>query len=527
VNQLRNVLAILAKRKMEALFLYTAMAAVEPFHRSQAKFKLIDGSNQSGKTLAAAAEMAWVLCGCHPHGGWREHGGNGLFVGLDEDHLANPMCVKLFVPGAFSLIRDEHTRLWRAVRPDPANPTQLDPYDVAYKEQWRDAPPLIPPRLCDTTKHVAWQDKAKGVPRIIKVPSTGWEVLCRSSKGDPDQGTQRDACWIDEQIENENFYYEFVRGSMRYGGRLIWSATPQTTNIQLLELRERAETGDENVHATKLLLDDNPFIPAEEKKAFFDSLSPEEREVRYHGNYAIQGRRIYPIYSPMGEHGCEPFPLPLDWTRYVVLDPGRQYCGTLFAAVDPDEKYVTIYDGFVLRNADAVRWAEKVRERQVGVRFEAFLCDSHAGKQHPMGAAKSVARQYFEALQGADVKPRQTGPMDGFFPGSGDVLGREEALLGWMHLRGAPPHTGTARLKVMRGVFPELDQQIKVAHYRQDNPDKRAHLREDALDCLEYLAHWNPPYQSPEKLDHDEGPDIWEAFKRRKKKHDNRSIVLY
>lgn len=513
IAQARKILTRLSRLKMESLELYMALPIVAAFHASTAKWRVVDGSNRAGKTLAGAVEYSCCVTGCDPYDKYPHANGNSLVIGLDGDHIAM-MWRKCADAGAMMIVRDEQTRLWRCVRADRGNPTQLDPYDEAYREQWKEASPLIPARMI---RHIAWEDRAKGIPRSVEY-TTGWKTLFRSSEGKSPQGDHYNLGWIDEQISNEDFYTELCRGlvglgeSARHMPKAFWSATPQTTNQQLLDLRETAEGGSESVEAFKLLIVDNPYIPADEKQAFYDSLSDEERNVRWFGNYAIAGRRIYPHFSAMEEHGVEPFDIPSTWTRYCVLDPGRVHCGTIFAAVDPDEKHVWIYDEFDLRNADAMRWAQQVKDRQGEMRFEAFIIDWRMGRQHSPGSPDTVAELYYPALQSLGIQPRIEGPRYGFFPGSDNVSAREESLLDWLRIRGSDPFIGTPKLQVLRGNVPELEKQLKRAHMDHKNPDKRTKLPEDILVCLEYLAAFKPYYHEPEPVKPTAGSLVFQQF---------------
>lgn len=513
----RKIIARLAKLKMEALQLYRPLPAVEAFHASTAKWRVLDGSNRSGKTNAGAIEYSRAVCGLDDK--YPPTNGNSLVIGLDGDHIAM-MWRKCAEEGAIMMIRDEHTRMWRGVRSDPGNPTQLDPYDEAYRECWKEAPPIIPSRMI---RHIAWEDRAKGIPRSVEY-TTGWKTLFRSSEGKSPQGDSYDMGWIDEQISNEDFYKELSRGLVGLGRKIhqmpkaFWTATPQTTNQQLLDLREAAQEGSEHIEAFKLLIVDNPYIPASEKQAFYDSMSDEERDVRWFGNYAITGRRIYPQFNAMKEHGVEPFDIPSNWTRFCILDPGRQHCGCLFAAVDPDEKHVWIYDEFDLRNADAMRWAQRIQDRQGKMRFEAFIIDGRMGRQHSPGSPDTVAELYYPPLKELDIQPRVEGPHYGFFPGSDNVSAREESVLDWLRIRGSDPFIGTPKLKVLRGNVPQLEKQLKRAHMDAKNPDKRKKLPEDILVCLEYLAAFKPYYHQPEPVHQTPGSLVYKRFKEKQER---------
>jgi len=492
----RRILEIasrLAKMKMEGLALFASLVTAIAFHTSPSHMRILLGSNRAGKTVHAVAEFAAAMAGACLAGYKRyPKQGKAQVVGMDGDHLAAPMLSKLIDEGSFKIIRDEHTRLWRAVRPDVEHPTRLDPYDVAYQEKWRDAPPLLPPRCI---REIAWEDVKKRIPRYVR--TEGWESLWRSSKGKPSQGRDFDLLWIDEHIENDQFYYEGVRGLTDRHGQLVWSATPQNTNPVLMDLLMKANMGEENYHVTTLLIKDNPYLTDAAKQQFYDAIPEEERRVRWFGEPALLGRQVY-SYQPQGIHGCEPRTIPPDWTHYAIVDPGggghASHVGCLHIAVDPKDKHVWVYDGYDMRGADAAKWANAMRQREPQYGYEAFVMDQQAGQQCPFATSKTVAQQYGAALENAGVVPHTKGPMYGFIRGSKDVAGRTEALRAWMNVRDSGVGAGTPRLQVFRGRLGKLDRQIANAQY--DERGKRSKkYAEDVLVCLEYAAGYDPTYK--------------------------------
>ncbi len=479
----------------ETLAMYVALPAVEPLHASKATWRIVDGANQTSKTTFGAIETARCACWCDPYDKYRKEAGRIQIVGLTERHLADPLWSKLGKPGAFSRIRDEHTKLWRLVRWRADDPTTLEEFDEAYREKWEDSPPIIPPRLI---KRIAWLSKAKEVPAIVTL-TNGVTLEFVSSESPERQGTQWMFGWFDEQLRRDGHLTEFARGAMRHKALAIWSATPQTMNPKLLDLRERFEEGDPEVMAVRLHPEDNPFISKEAQEEFTKFLSPEEVAVRRRGDYAINAIKIYQ-FKGQTTHGFEPRDIPPDWARYCSFDPARRNAGTVFAAVPPDESHVYVYDAFETKVMDSHGWAGDVAERMDGVRFQACIVDKRMGRQTPVGENITVAQKYFEALEEAGVAPIQRGPLHGFFPGSDDVRGREEALKNWLSVRSSGPHMGTPRLLVARGRCLVLDRQFKLARTDDKDPEKRYKQVEDVLDAMEYLAAFDPRYIRPERF---------------------------
>lgn len=506
-KRLHKLLAKLAKLKAEALVLFMPMALGEAFHASRARWRLAAGSVRSGKTITAAIEFARAHCGCDPYDKYPKYEGRSLVVGLSGDHLGQTMLAKLIEPGAFKIIPDEHTGRWRAVRPDANDPHFLDPYDLAYREKWRDAPPILPPRLVQ----VKYENVGMGIPRILRFPKTGWRSLWRPAGGssNPPQGDVYDLGWIDEHIDNEDFYKQMLRGLVDKHGCGIWSACPERANLALIDLRDRFTAGDPRVQQFDFLIDDNPYITDEDKKELYDGLSNEEdRRVKYYGEAQVTGRRVYQgSFDPQGVHGCEPRdPSPED-THHAAVDPGRQWAGTLTAMVDRDEKYVTVYDAYVTTQCNALKWAREFKKKHGCRRFETIVMDQQMGKQTPVGSQddRNTAQHYWDALRHVDFLPRTEGPLAGFFPGSNDILAREEALLGLMQVREIGPFAGTAQLQIYRGRMPELERQISRAQYDNKTGQKRVKFpgADELVQCAEYLAASRPGYRVPDPVQKD------------------------
>ncbi len=490
----------------ESLMLYVPLPAAEAAHASNAMWRVFDGSTRSSKTLTAAVELSRALCGCDPYEKYPATNGRSLSIGISGDHLAETMFPKAFLPGAFWTIADEQTGLVRSVRPDPNDPNVLDPYDLAYKEKWTEAPPLVPERMIKGgwKKGIAFDSVKKGEPRMVPMVN-GWRSNWRpaGAAARPPQGDTYNHGWIDEHIENEGFYQEMCRGFVDRDGRGIWSACPQHSNLELIGLRDRALAEDPLVEMFTFLIDDNPYYSAEAKEAYLKNLGTDElRQVMYYGVPRAVGRRVYAhLFEAMGPQTCDPFEPSTLYCLYVGIDPGRQYGGTVLSWVDPDEQYLTISDAWILNHQDAKPWARDLKKRCNGRRAEAMVFDQQMGKQHQPGPEQSSAEFYWAALKEIDFLPRRRGSLYGFFPGSNDIPGREEALLGMMRVRETGPFAGSCRLQIMRGRCSVLEEQIKLAQYDTKTGQKRMKFpgRDDLIEPTEYLAAHNPGYHAPEE----------------------------
>lgn len=491
--QLTRALRKLVERKLESLNLYEPLTHVEPFHASQAPERTLRGSNRSGKTLAAAVEVARAVTNRDPHKKYPMEDGRAYLVAYDGKQVAEVLYRKLFRAGAFRIIKDQKTRLWRAYRP-------WDAEDEARFRETKPAPPLIPPRY---VKSAAWENKTQQIPTIIRL-TTGWELSFFSSNASPPRGVDLDLLWFDEEIVGE----WYVEGSARLldrRGKFLWSATPQNGSEQLYDLSLQAadqEDQDEpRVIEFFMDLDANPHISQKDKQIFASKLtSDEDRRIRIGGQFAVVSFKVYPEFS-MITHGCDPFLIPPDWTLYMVTDPGRQVCGVLFAAIPPPSHELSdrifIYDELYLKNCSAQTYGEAVKRKTDGRRFFAFIIDHHGGRVSEVGSGTTVEFQYSEALKDNDVSSQATG--HGYIWGSDDIPGGIEKVRSLLLIR----QEGAPRLQVFRGPCPNLEWEFLRYKWRRrngqliDKPDDR---NDHLMDTLRYLAAYEPVWHAPPKV---------------------------
>ncbi len=498
MQQLRRLVAERLLRQVEGLSLYEALPSQAAFHRSECYQRLVRGSNRSGKTLATAVEVARAVTGQDPWRKYPQEDGRFYCIGKNLDHVGQVMARYLLRAGAFRILRDPVTQKWRAYRP-------WDPADALLKPLTKPAPALLPRRLI---KSIAWENKAKGIPKLLTLHN-GWEVSFYSSEGKPPQGSKLDGCWMDEEILDEDWYPEMRTRLVDNQGRFLWSATPQAGTDKLFELHERAlaEASEPTpaVQEFVLLLKDNPHIAEADKRSLEADLNEDQRQVRIEGEFALHGRRVFPEWN-LTWHGCPWRPLPLHWTRYAYIDPGRQICAVLFCAVPPktgEEEgsgdYYYLYDELYLPRCSAAVLAEKMQQKLSGQQIEAFVIDRHGSRQTELGSGLTVETQYTLAFQKRGVRSVRTG--SGFLAGGEDVEGGVEAMRELLRVRDEQG----PKLRVLchpqdqtKCLLPSLEYEIKRYRYKvlkgilQDKPEE--HGRVHLMACLRYLALHRPRF---------------------------------
>lgn len=538
-EDLRRVAHELALRKMQPLRLYEPLPIQAEFHDCNSKTRLLRGSNRGGKTLTCAIEFAKAVLGI---GRGPKNDGRFYIVGKDEKHLGEVIYRKMFRPGAFRMIRDEVTGDWRAYRPWT---------DGHRRKASKPCPPLIPPREIVS---ISWSKKVASIPEKVTLRN-GTEIDFFSSLAKPPRGSDLDGVWLDEEIVDSDWVPEMHARLLDRQGFLIWGFTPQTGSDRAFELHQRCEEQMEDWRLSGyqiekepaarefvILLRDNTHFSQAEKDEYAANFSAEEQAVRIDGDFAIEAAKVYPEFAP-SVHSVPYFDMPMEWTRYAVIDPGRQICAVLFAAVPPpdaefpsgsiddngepemvkvlDRKIVILYDELYIPNCDAVLFGEKMKLKCQGQDFEAFIIDGHGSRSHEAGSGKTIEQQYTEQLRKQDIESRISG--HGFIIGSDDAAGRTEAFRLWLRVQkwGRP----SLHIIDVKNRLPNLKWELERWRYKRsrdgilDQPETRGRVH--LMACCGYLAHYDPKYVEPVARARAKG-GAYQAFMRREARRRHR-----
>jgi hypothetical protein len=527
LQQMREVQAELASRRLESLRLYRPMPHQEEFHKCMASERIVLGGNRGGKSLAVAVEAARAVTGQDPYGKYPEKDGNLAIVGRNWPHIGLVIYPILFKAGAFRIIRDEETGEWRSMRKGDD------------KAKSKPAPPLIPPRLI---KDMSWVLKNAGYLNKVEL-TNGWNIWCFSSEGEPPQGYQADFIWLDEDLNNERWVGECQARLADRKGRFVWAAMPHSKNDALIGLCERAdkaiENGEENPIIRKFTFRflDNDFIDDEEKRKNIErwsALGQEELKMRAEGEFTTESTLMYPTFN-QSVHILPRSELPAglvppDWARYVAIDPGHAVMACVFGAVPPDEKFLLIYDELYIRQCNSLIFGERFWEKAQDQHFYNYIMDMHGGMLRDLGSGRLPHELYSEELKKRNCRSQISG--FGFMPGSDDIPARTAMVRQMLHIRG----DGTTKLKILEGSCPNLLRELRRYRkktttvngqvYVTDEPQTRGEVH--ACQSLEYLCAYEPKYHAPPKT---YGPEPWwvkylSEKKRRQRESEDPALYL-
>lgn len=516
-EEFQSLLHEIHGRSQEALKIFRPMPEQERFFQSDAPERLVLGGNRGGKTVTSMVEVARAFTGQDPYDKYPKENGVFILVAKDQKKNARVFYRTLFKPGAFRIVRDPETKLWRPYLPED---------DWKLESEVRPAPPLIPSRFLKGP--ISFGNVRDEEPKVAR-GKNGWELWFYSSRGEMPQGVAVDGVCFDEELEREAWYGEmmvrlvdkrqFDRATGRTrGGKFIWSATPQSGTPLLYDLYSRAvdeEAAREeqlmrggvpvppSIEAFNLSIGENPFLAEQSKDVLKNQYEDrqEEYDVRILGKFALFGSRIYPEFEPRGIHGCEAFQIPDDWSRYLFVDPGRQVCAALFVAVPPPAHpwrgRKVIYDEIYLRFCNAAMFAEALVKKAGLDRIERGFIDHRAGRMTEVGSGFTIEYQYMQAMKSRGFSFQSGGV--GFTWAADDVKSGISAVQGMMHIV-----EGRSELVVFYEKCPKLLWEMERYSYKRqpngivvsDEPIKR---HDHACDCLRYLAMSNIKYVRPRK----------------------------
>ncbi len=519
----RKLMSELAFRAMQPLKLYRPMPQQLEFHRCQAPERLAIGSNRAAKTMTAAIEVAMAALGEHPYIDYPKGGMRIICVAKDGTQIGQVMYKKLFKSGAFWMIPDSKTGLYRVYEPWR---------DKKRKKLRKPSLPLIPHRFIES---VAWENKAQDTPKLIKLKN-GTEILFCSSMGKPPRGMDVDLVWFDEELKDGEWYSEMAARLIDRSGRFIWSATPQSATIGLFELHDRAikERNDDPcmLREFNFSLEDNPYISEEDKLLFIQKFAndPEQYRVRVLGEFLLIHYLVYPNFK-METHGCDWFDIPRKWTRYIVVDPGYARTYALFLAVPPPDEpdHVYIYDELFITSCTSKKFGEEMRVKCMNQTFQEFLIDRCGSRKHD-ASGKTIAVQYAEALAEHNIQSvaggsnfTLVGP-DGW-PNGDELRMGVQQVRSWLWEReGMPP-----KLRVMRGVVQHFIDDMTRYRNKKDDPDKPDDKKHsEGPDCLRYAVMRDLSYVEPRSRDPKRNPiqNFLKAKRQRRAKDRKTSVLL-
>lgn len=522
--------AKVAKQKLNALDLFRPTDYQEDIVTCDASEILVQGAPRSGKSVIVAAMIAAYLLNrpitfadgtTHNirEPAWANRPVITWLIGLQLNHIGQTLHRLLCRAGAFDMVRDKQTGMWRAWQPGriPGDA------DIPVDER-KPAPPFIPPSAVVAE---TWENKAEYKFTSLQV-TDGSMVYGFASSGDVKRGDPVNRIWIDEEIKFSQYYAEWQSRISDRKGKIIWTSWPDAETPALLRLYRRCcDQRDEVERGVRKKPDvvnfifrasKSPFTDADEKRKRIEGWNESEQLARDSGEFVTHTIMAYPEFSRryhVVDYG-EGSPLndkvtaamkslnwnvPSDWCVDLVLDPGTSRPALLWCAIPPrsfwdnDEPYYIIFREMAIPRIDAREMAKRTKAADPHRHYMRFIGDSKAGLQTPPGFSWTIFDQYSKEFRAAGLRCQLTGDM--FIRGETTWITRSLKLRKWMLGR----NCGRPQLRIVPHACPALIKQLEEVVKKVSKEDVQDKLAEgqvhDCLDCIEYWAGFDPTFLTP------------------------------
>jgi hypothetical protein len=541
--------AKVAKQKLNALDLFRPTYYQEAVVTSDASEILVQGAPRSGKSVVVAAMIAAyalnrkiTFADGSTHAvrepEWSTRPTVMWLVGLQLNHIGQTLHRLLCRAGAFDIVRDKQTGMWRAWQPGRIPGDS----DIPVSER-KPAPPFIP-----ASEIVAetWENKAEFKFTSLRV-TDGSMIYGFASTGDVKRGDPVNRIWIDEEIAFSSHYPEFQSRLSDRKGRIIWTSWPDAETPALLRLYRRAcDQREEVEQGTRKKADvvnyifraaNSPFTDEDEKRKRLEGWNESEQLARASGEFVTHTILAYPEFnrkyhvvdygdkSPLNDKVTAAMKalnwnVPHDWCVDLILDPGTSRPSLLWCAIPPrefwdeNEPYYIIFREMAVPRLDAREMAKRAKAADPHRHYMRFIGDSKAGLQTPPGFTWTIFDQYSKEFRAAGLRCQLTGDM--FIRGETTWITRSLKLRRWMLGR----NCGRPQLRIVPHTCPALVRQLEEVVKKVAKEDVKDALAEgqvhDQLDCLEYFAGFDPTFLTPPppEQEDDPGKRVYEADKK-------------
>lgn len=301
------------RKALDPLSFYEPSEKQRKFHESAARFRLILGGNQSGKTTAEEAELAAAALGFYP---WK-------LDGTIHTNAIRPETLpkdKRFLTGDGEPIRVPNLGMILANGND----------DGVIN--------VIIPKLMElAAPYIERTVKGAGGPIVAVNWKNGSQTLVRSYGKDADKfaGTTLDYLAVDEPMP-EDVWTECRRGLIARCARAWFAMTPLSEPWMYDQLYTPACEGNPDYFAIKITYWDNDKRPHDDPD-WVARQTEEEAQSRLYGEFKHLSGRVYKEFDS-AVHVIEPFDIPSEWPRWQVIDPhDRRPFFVIWAAVGPDD----------------------------------------------------------------------------------------------------------------------------------------------------------------------------------------------
>lgn len=402
--------------------------------------RMLMAANRVGKTMSAAAEVAFHLTGDYPD--W-----------WDGKRFKDPVLVWTGSPTNETSRDIVQTELLGGMGNDLGTGA-IPRGSIIGKPSTRQA------GVKDVADGFHVRHKSGGVSKcFLKTYEQGWQKW---------QGAAPHVVWMDEEPDNYKIFSESQTRILTVSGILMVTFTPL---LGVTELVEHFQKGGPGIYLKGATWDDAPHLSKEDKDRLAQSYRAHERDARTQGVPMLGEGAVFPVSD--ADIICQPFQIPDYFARIKGCDFGIDHpAAGVECAWDRDQDIFYVIDGYKKAGESAAyhaAWFNKTNKR-VPVAWP------HDGMNRERAGGKTLADAYRE--HGVNMLPKSAR-----YPKS---PGEEKDRGGMQPLEPIIDHVYermlTGRLKVFAHLQDWLEE--KRSFHRKDG--RIVNLRDDLLKATFY-----------------------------------------
>lgn len=218
----------------------------------------------------------------------------------------------------------------------------------------------------DSIKNITSKTGVNGLADTITVRRSDGgitEIILKSYQQgrEPWQGTQVNIIWLDEEPPHD-IYQECVMRLLTGNGFMLLTFTPLNGLTKLItEYQENCEKNPKDFKKFNISVYDAAHISKEEIEKALPSIPEWQRNARLFGIPSLGSGAIYRFKE--SEVFIDPIPLPSHWKKCYAMDIGWNTTAILFAAVNPDNNNIYVYDEIYVNEKQPFEYARMVKDR--------------------------------------------------------------------------------------------------------------------------------------------------------------------
>jgi len=436
---------------------------------STARYRLLFGGNQSGKSITAGFDCACYAIGKHPY-----IPKESIIKGNIRIWVIAPSYITI-KSGIYRHLKD-FIPDWMLEKKGPLIPTTTIPAYIIVKRH-----------------ESMWLDES---------PAT-CEITFMSAQGDDRAKFQAEALariYIDEEVD-ERVIEELEARTLITGGTFSVSATLVESYEWVLKLEQLGEKDDPNVSLTRLDTEYNPYIDQQTLSFLMSKWSDDAKEYRIHGKSKRSFGLVYNTWSD-AQHWINPFTVPTDWPRFTAMDPGIRTFAVLWVAVSPDNR-AFIYRELYAHNEPLYEVAIAVKEAE-GCKLDRDLSREY---KHFIwtGEGERIVKRVIDDKENSRLITGEAGVMDQLISRYSIMtvqadksvsIGIDDVRMWLEPLKDNKP--GCQVFNTLMNFYAELKsyriRTKKTKREQNELSDKPIKKNDHLMDCWRYLAREKPRY---------------------------------